>query len=151
MKTPIIRLAQHRDLPAIASFNQKMARETEDKELPDSLILPGVEAVLNDPLKGFYLVAETDNVLIGQLMITYEWSDWRNANIWWIQSVYVEKAYRGQGIYTALYEKIKEEARVNGVQTIRLYVEKENAVAQSVYEKLGMEETVYKLYEVTLQ
>ncbi|MHB1278976.1 MAG: GNAT family N-acetyltransferase [Bacteroidia bacterium] len=151
MKTPIIRFAQHRDLRSIASFNQKMARETEQKDLPDVLILPGVEAVLNDPLKGFYLVAEADNVVVGQLMITYEWSDWRNTNIWWIQSVFVEKEYRGKGVYTALYEKIKEEARLKGVHTIRLYVEKENADAQSVYEKLGMEETVYKLYEVTLQ
>lgn len=150
MKTPIIRLAQHRDLHAIAGFNQKMARETEHKELPDALIIPGVEAVLNDPLKGFYLVAEADNGVIGQLMITYEWSDWRNTNIWWIQSVFVEKEHRGKGVYTALYEKIKEEARLKGVHTIRLYVEKENSAAQAVYEKLGMEETVYKLYEVTL-
>lgn len=151
MKTPIIRIAQNRDLHSIAGFNQKMAWETEHKELPDAVIFHGVEAVLKDPLKGFYLVAEVDNVVIGQLMITFEWSDWRNTNIWWIQSVFVEKEHRGKGIYTALYEKIKDEARLKGVHTIRLYVEKENATAQSVYEKLGMEETVYKLYEVTLQ
>lgn len=151
MKTPTIRLAKVPDLHSIASFNQKMAWETEHKELPESTVIPGVEAVLNDPLKGFYLVAELDGGVIGQLMITYEWSDWRNTNIWWIQSVYVEKEHRGKGVYAALYEKIKDEARLNGVHTIRLYVEKENDTAQSVYEKLGMEETVYKLYEVTLR
>lgn len=151
MKTPIIRSARQGDLHSIASFNQKMAWETEHKQLADTLIIPGVEAVLNDPLKGFYLVAELDNTVIGQLMITFEWSDWRNREIWWIQSVFVESEYRGKGVYKALYEKIKEEAVKKGVQTIRLYVEKENAGAQAVYEKLGMEETVYKLYEVTLQ
>jgi ribosomal protein S18 acetylase RimI-like enzyme len=151
MKTPVIRLARKSDLHSIASFNQKMAWETEHKELPDTLIIPGVEAVFNDPLKGFYLVAEVDDLVVGQLMITYEWSDWRNNEVWWIQSVFVEKEYRGQGVYKALYEKVKTEAINKGVQTIRLYVEKENNQAQAVYEKLGMEETVYKLYEVTLQ
>lgn len=146
-----IRSATLNDAQLIAQFNQKMALETENKVLPDELIIPGVEAVLIDPVKGQYFVAEVDGVMRGQLMITYEWSDWRNNTIWWIQSVYVEEAFRGQGLYKALYEAVKEAAQKAHIQTIRLYVEKENFTAQKVYEKLGMEETVYAMYEATLQ
>lgn len=150
MKSIQIRQAKTDDVQRIATFNQKMAIETEDKLLPDTVILPGVEAVLIDPVKGFYLVAEVDGTMVGQLMVTYEWSDWRNGQIWWIQSVYVESDYRGKGIYTSLYEEVTRLAKSQNVRTIRLYVEKENQVAQTVYERLGMEETIYKLYEVTL-
>ncbi len=146
-----IRSATLNDAQLIAQFNQKMALETENKVLPDELIIPGVEAVLKDPVKGQYFVAEVDGVMRGQLMITYEWSDWRNNTIWWIQSVYVEEAFRGQGLYKALYEAVKEAAKKANIQTIRLYVERENSTAQKVYEKLGMEETVYAMYEATLQ
>lgn len=146
-----IRSATLNDAQLIAQFNQKMALETENKVLPNELIIPGVEAVLKDPVKGQYFVAEVDGVMRGQLMITYEWSDWRNNTIWWIQSVYVEEAFRGQGLYKALYEAVKEAAKKANIQTIRLYVERENSTAQKVYEKLGMEETVYAMYEATLQ
>jgi len=146
-----IRGANPEDISLIAQFNQKMALETEDKTLPDSLIIPGVEAVLKDAVKGRYYVAEEEGTMVGQLMITYEWSDWRNKTVWWIQSVYVEEAFRGRGIYKGLYEAVKKDAKQEGIQTIRLYVEKENHTAQKVYEKLGMEETVYTMYEATLQ
>ncbi|MBI1221157.1 MAG: GNAT family N-acetyltransferase [Bacteroidetes bacterium] len=145
-----IRKARFEDARSIAKFNQNMALETENKILADEVIMPGVEAVLKDESKGFYYVAETDEKVIGQLMITFEWSDWRNNTIWWIQSVYVDEPFRGKGIYKALYEKVKSDARNAGIQTIRLYVEKENHLAQSVYQKLGMEETVYDMYEVNL-
>lgn len=146
-----IRSATLADTALIAEFNQKMALETENKVLPDSHIIPGVTAILKDAVKGRYFVAEEDGIMRGQLMITYEWSDWRNNTIWWIQSVYVEEAFRGKGLYKALYEEVKKEARLAQVDTIRLYVEKENHTAQKVYEKLGMEETVYTIYEATLQ
>ncbi len=145
-----IRSATLADTALIAKFNQKMALETENKILADSLIIPGVEAILKDAVKGRYFVAEEEGIIRGQLMITYEWSDWRNNTIWWIQSVYVEETFRGKGLYKALYEEVKKEARLALVDTIRLYVEKENQTAQTVYEKLGMEETVYQMYEATL-
>ncbi|MDX5320458.1 MAG: GNAT family N-acetyltransferase [Bacteroidota bacterium] len=150
MKSFQIRQAKKADALTIARFNQNMAWETESKKLADELIIPGVQAVLDDPLKGRYYVAEQDGAVIGQLMITYEWSDWRNQTIWWIQSVYVNENSRGNGVYKALYEAVKNDASSAGVKTIRLYVEKENQVAKTVYRKLGMHETVYDLYEVIL-
>ncbi len=148
--TYTLRNATPEDAVTIARFNQLMARETEDKELPDEKILPGVKALLEDPVKGRYFVAEQDGQLVGQIMITYEWSDWRNATIWWIQSVYVRSDMRRKGIYRALYDKVREEAEKAGIETLRLYVERNNRVAQQVYEQLGMEETVYLLYEASL-
>lgn len=150
METFQIRRAQMDDAATIAQFNQNMAMETEHKVLPDHLIVPGVKAVFEDDTKGFYYVAESGGEVVGQLMITFEWSDWRNNTIWWIQSVYVKESFRGKGIYKALYEQVKIDARVEGVKTIRLYVEKENQSAQAVYRKLGMSETVYDMYEATL-
>lgn len=145
-----IRRARSEDYATIAQFNQNMALETENKILPDELIVPGVKAILDDAGKGFYYVAEADGEVIGQLMITFEWSDWRNNTIWWIQSVYVKENWRGKGIYKALYEQVKQDAKAANIQTIRLYVEKENQRAQEVYRKLGMQETVYDMYEANL-
>ncbi|TNE81817.1 MAG: GNAT family N-acetyltransferase [Bacteroidetes bacterium] len=146
----MIRIGNPEDTAIIADFNQKMAWETEKKQLDPTIINPGVEAVLKDSSKGFYLLFMEDNEVVGQLMVTYEWSDWRNNTIWWIQSVYVREDQRGKGIYTALYEEVKRRAKEAGIQTIRLYVEKENARAQRVYRHHGMEATHYDLFEVTL-
>ena len=145
-----IRNATPQDTETITEFNQKMAWETEERRLDDSIICPGVRAILEDPDKGFYIIALEGEKIVGQLMITYEWSDWRNNTIWWIQSVYVHEDYRGQGIYKRLYEEIKKRAGQAGISTIRLYVEKENTRAQGVYEKLGMHECQYHMYEVNL-
>lgn len=147
----MIRVGIPEDAAILADFNQKMAWETEKKQLDPAVINPGVEAVLRDPSKGFYLIYMSGDELVGQLMITYEWSDWRNNTIWWIQSVYVREDQRGKGIYTALYEEVKSRAQAAGIQTIRLYVEKENQKAQRVYQHHGMEVTHYDLYEVTLR
>lgn len=147
---PEIKKADSSHLPVIARFNQEMALETENKVLPDEIILPGVKAVLDDPSKGFYLIAEVNGEMAGQLMITYEWSDWRNATIWWIQSVYVVGIHRKKGLYSALYDHVKEQAKKAGVKTIRLYVEKQNSTAQEVYRRLGMEPGIYDFYEATL-
>lgn len=145
-----IRQAFLSDLDKIVSFNQLMAMETENRALASNTITEGVSALLNDPNKGFYLLAELDGQVVAQTMVTYEWSDWRNGNIWWIQSVYVEKGQRKKGIYKALYQRITSLAITKDVKAIRLYVEKENFAAQRVYERLGMEESHYLMYESEL-
>jgi ribosomal protein S18 acetylase RimI-like enzyme len=143
-----IRLAEKQDAPALVEFNQAMALETEGKMLDTQILRGGVESVFHDDKKGFYVVAQEKGRIIGGLMITYEWSDWRDGWFWWIQSVYILPEYRGRGIYRLLYEFVKNRAEeVGDVCGFRLYVEKENTGAQGVYEKLGMEKTYYLMYE----
>ncbi len=143
-----IRIAQKDDASALIAFNQAMALETEGRSLDPTTIKGGVEAVFDDEKKGFYVVAEESGEIVGGLMITFEWSDWRNAWFWWIQSVYVLPDSRGRGVYAALYEFVKEKARqARNVCGFRLYVEKENTRAQNVYEKLGMQRSKYLPYE----
>ena len=148
----IIRIAEEKDAPAMVEFNQAMAFETEGKRLETSVLKAGVEAVFTDPEKGFYIVAEdSEGMIIGGLMITFEWSDWRNKWFWWIQSVYILPAGRGRKIYSRLYQFAKDKARLkDDVGGFRLYVEKENRHAQKVYEKVGMDETHYLMYEEEL-
>jgi ribosomal protein S18 acetylase RimI-like enzyme len=145
-----IRIANESDALSLVNFNQAMALETEGKQLETNVLRGGVGAVFGDEKKGFYVVAEENSEIVGGLMITFEWSDWRNAWFWWIQSVYILPKARGRKIYSKLYEFVKDEAAKNGVCGIRLYVEKENENAQKVYEKLGMEESHYLMYEVKL-
>jgi GNAT superfamily N-acetyltransferase len=137
------------DITTIAMFNQSMARETEDKLLATKTIMSGVEHMVENTDLGFYLVAEAEGGVVGCLGITYEWSDWRNGLFWWIQSVFVDKEYRGQGAFRQLYDHVtrlaKEEPKVCG---IRLYVEDDNTGARHTYAALGMTETSYKLLEV---
>jgi GNAT superfamily N-acetyltransferase len=144
----IIRQAMAHDAAELAEFNMGIARETEGYELIPEVIRAGVEAVIANPEKGFYLVVELDNGIQASLMVTYEWSDWRNGTFWWIQSVYVRPHYRGQGLYGTLYERVKElAAQDESVCGFRLYVERNNTVAQKTYAKLGMDETEYLMYE----
>ena len=132
----------------MVDFNQAMALETEHKHLDDGLLSKGVAAVFDDAQKGFYVVAENDGEIVGGLMVTFEWSDWRNGWFWWIQSVYVRPEGRGKSTYSKLYEFVKRRASDAGnVCGFRLYVEKENENAQAVYKKLGMEETYYLMFE----
>ncbi len=144
-----IRKALRNDVQTIAEFNAAMALETEHLQLDISRLLLGVEGLFNNPDMGFYLVAEINGSIVGQMMVTYEWSDWRNGIFWWIQSVYVPPEFRAQKIYRTLYEYTvalaKEQQNVCG---LRLYVEKENERAHHVYEKLGMMLTNYDMYEV---
>ena len=136
------------DAPVIAAFNAVMAREIEAVELDPDRLLAGVRAVFDDPAKGFYLVAEQDSEVIGQLMITYEWSDWRNGVFWWVQSVYVAPAVRGRGAYRQLYGELLRRAQQQGdVCGVRLYVEHNNDAAKLAYAKLGMSATVYEMWE----
>ncbi len=150
MPTPIhIRVATPSDASFIVESNIAMAAETEGMALDPATVGPGVDAVLADSSLGFYLVAEIDGLPAGQLMVTYEWSDWRNGLWWWIQSVYVRHEYRRRGVYSALHRHVAEEARAaGGVCGLRLYVEQENTTAQQVYRSLDMYPTRYYMYEV---
>lgn len=143
-----IRLANASDAAELVDFNQAMALETEGKRLDSEILKNGVEAVFQDEKKGFYVVTEADAKIVGGLMVTFEWSDWRNGWFWWIQSVYILPDYRGRSIYRLMYEFVKNKAnQAKNVCGFRLYVEKENVNAQKVYEKLGMESSHYLMYE----
>ena len=145
------RLAVAGDAATLAGFNRAMALETEDKVLANGNLVAAVETVLRDSGHGFYAVADTGRELAGALLVTYEWSDWRNGRFWWIQSVYVRPEYRRQGIYRTLHRFVRDLARADGgVVGLRLYVERENANAQRTYAALGMSETVYRMYEEVL-
>jgi GNAT superfamily N-acetyltransferase len=148
-----IRPAVLSDAPTIAEFNLRLIRETETWTPDAATVKAGVLALLNDSGKGLYFVAESPaGEVIGQLMITHEWSDWRNGNIWWIQSVYVHADFRGQGIFQALFADVEERARAaREVCRLRLYVEKHNERARRAYLKLGMEETPYEVMEFNTQ
>jgi len=143
-----IRYARLEDATKLAEFNIKMALETEAIELIPEVIGAGVKTMINNPQRGFYLVAEDDSGIQASLMITTEWSDWRNGLFWWIQSVYVNPSYRRQGVYRKLYQKVKELAGAEpDICGFRLYVEHDNTIAQKVYRSLNMNETSYKLFE----
>ncbi len=143
-----IRQATLEDLPALVSFNRAIAMETEDLALDDTILTNGIRRFLEQDRYGFYTVAEVEGQVVGSLMITYEWSDWRNGVLWWVQSVYVSKDRRRQGIYTSLYQNVQKLAEERGdVCGFRLYVEKDNTAAQATYKSLGMKETYYRLFE----
>ena len=143
-----IRVAGAADADVIAQFNAAMAEETEQRRLHEPTLLAGVHGLLQDPGKGVYYLAEHGGRVVGQLMLTYEWSDWRNGMFWWIQSVYVAPELRRKGIYRALHRHVEAAARrTPGVRGLRLYVESENAAAQNAYHQLGMVRTGYLLFE----
>ena len=143
-----VRPAALADLEALVRFSAAMARETEARILDEDRLRQGTRAVLTSHERGFYLVAEQGSIVVGQLLITYEWSDWRNGVFWWIQSVYVEPSVRRRGVYRALHEYVLQEARRRGdVCGVRLYVEQDNAGAQATYARLDMNPTGYRIYE----
>ena len=143
-----IRRATRRDAEVLIAFNRAMALETERKVLMPHVIGAGVRHLLRHPEAGFYLVAESGAEVIGGLLVTTEWSDWRNGEFWWIQSVYVRARYRRQGVYRGLYRFVRALAATKrGVCGFRLYVEKTNRRAQATYRASGMERTHYLLYE----
>lgn len=146
-----IRDAVPADGRTIANYNSQMAEETEGRSLDSDVIGPGVAQVLRDRTKGRYWVAESNGDIVGQLMVTYEWSDWRNAMIWWIQSVYVPLEYRRKGVFSALYRHVESlAAKEPGVCGLRLYVETDNHRAQRTYEVLGMIKPSYLVMESML-
>ena len=140
------------DVPRIVKYNLLMAWETEHRRLDEATLTYGVMKVLQDPAKGRYFVAEADGEIVGQTMITYEWSDWRNGTFWWIQSVYVREDKRGSGIFSAIYRHIEQLAlKERDVCGLRLYAEEDNTRAERTYVKLGMKKTSYRLFEVELK
>lgn len=136
-----------RDYKFIVDSQLAMALETEKLKLNPEVLSSGVRAVFDDAKKGQYYIALLDGKPVGSLMITFEWSDWRNKMVWWIQSVYVKPEFRGQGIYKKLYEHILTTATLNQIAGIRLYVDKTNTNASAVYTKLGMDGGHYNLFE----
>ncbi|WP_233840141.1 GNAT family N-acetyltransferase [Dyella sp. 2HG41-7] len=150
MSTLNVRPAQRGDIAIVAEWNAAMAWETEQKRLDPQVLLRGVTAVMDEPRRGFYLVAELDGRAAGCLMVTYEWSDWRNGDFWWIQSVYVAPEARRSGVFRAMYRDVSQRAKQAGAVGLRLYVETENVRAQNTYRDLGMEQCHYFMYEQML-
>lgn len=142
-----IRSAVREDIAPIARWNLAMAWETEQKALDPAVLERGVTAVFDEPRRGFYLVAERAGEPVGCLLVTYEWSDWRAGDFWWIQSVYVAASARREGVFRQLYEEAKQRAAQAGAVGLRLYVETENERAQRTYAGLGMERCHYFMYE----
>ncbi len=146
-ETTAVREATVEDRDRIVEYNRAMARETEGRELDLATVRAGVEALLADPSRGRYFLAERGDTAVGQAMVTYEWSDWRNGRLWWIQSVYVAPVHRRSGVYRSLHEHVERLARARDAAGLRLYVERENEAARRTYERLGMEPSDYVMYE----
>lgn len=136
------------DIPILVDFQQKLALETESVSLDPQILKKGMQALFDDPSKGFYNVVEESGIIIGCHMVTYEWSDWRNGMVLWLQSVYVTESYRKKGIFKMMYDNIlriiSEDASLIG---LRLYVDKTNERAMKVYQSLGMNGDHYTVYE----
>ncbi|HEY9004807.1 MAG TPA: GNAT family N-acetyltransferase [Ohtaekwangia sp.] len=143
-----IRKATHKDLATLVDFQQKLAYETENIQLDRETLYKGMQAIFDDAAKGFYTVAEEGGVVVGCYLITYEWSEWRNGMVWWLQSVYVLESYRKKGVFRMMYahviQSIKNDTSLIG---LRLYVDKSNARAMQVYESMGMNGEHYTVYE----
>jgi GNAT superfamily N-acetyltransferase len=143
-----IRMGEMNDADIVAEANIAMAWETERKRLDPVVIGRGVRALLNNPQYGFYVIACDGQTIAGSLMVTSEWSDWRNALIWWIQSLYIQPAYRRHGVFRKLYDFVRTQASQRpDVCGIRLYVEQSNHIAKQAYGAVGMHETSYRIYE----
>ena len=154
LQTVTVRQARLEDLDVLVRFSAAMAQESEGRRLDLGRLRAGTARVFNDPQRGRYLVAEVlgtpaeRETIVGQLLITYEWSDWRNAMFWWIQSVYVDPAWRRRGVYRRMHETVVQEAHAStDVCGIRLYVERENKIAQATYAHVGLKRSAYEVYE----
>lgn len=143
----MLRVARVDDLETLVAYNRAMARETEDLELDPQVLRAGVLALLEGRRPGRYYVVEEEGRVVAQLMITYEWSDWRNRDVWWIQSVYVAPDARRHGHYRTLYLHVLEEAKRAGAGGVRLYVDRRNTRAQATYQALGMDGAHYQVFE----
>jgi GNAT superfamily N-acetyltransferase len=144
----IIRQAIETDTASIVEFQLAMAWETEQLQLDEPTVVKGVAAVFADSSKGIYYVAETNGQVVGSLLTTFEWSDWRNGTVLWIQSVYVRPEFRKRSIFSRLYKHIQEKVALNSdLRGIRLYADKTNTSAHGVYEHLGMTSEHYQMYE----
>jgi N-acetylglutamate synthase-like GNAT family acetyltransferase len=147
----IIRNAVIDDAEIIAENNKSLALESENIILKYETVLKGVKKLITDKNKGFYIIAEKNNKIIGQIMITFEWSDWKNKNIWWLQSVYVNKFCRQKGIFKELFNNIKRRASNQNIDTLRLYVHSNNKNAKKVYHQIKMIEVPYNIFQMKLK
>jgi ribosomal protein S18 acetylase RimI-like enzyme len=145
--TPRIRAARIEDLEALVAGNIALAEETERTRLDVDTLREGVLALLESRAPGRYWIAELEGRVVGQLLITFEWSDWRNRMVWWIQSVYVEPDARGRGVLRTLYDVARREAQAAGAGGLRLYVNTHNVRAQAVYTALGLNGDHYRVFE----
>jgi ribosomal protein S18 acetylase RimI-like enzyme len=146
----IVRPATAADAAIVAEFNIAMAQETESTTLDSGTVLAGVRAGISDPNKAMYFVAEADGCIAGCCMVTHEWSDWRNGDIWWLQSVYVAPQHRRSGVFRAMYRNVESAARSSGAVCLRLYVERDNLNAKETYQAMGMSLTKYDVMEQRL-
>jgi len=145
----IVKEGTPKDTDDIARFQQEMALETEGKILDTAVLKRGIKTIFDSNDKGFYLVAEVDGHVVGSLLVTYEWSDWRNATFWWIQSVFVDANWRRVGVYRSMHDYVFRLADSSkDICGIRLYVERANSIAQQTYRNLGMTPAHYDLYEI---
>jgi ribosomal protein S18 acetylase RimI-like enzyme len=147
-----VRHAGYADVDTLLEFSAAMAQETEGRRLDRQRLREGTLAVLDAPERGFFIVAEIldreHHRLVGQLMVTFEWSDWRNGLFWWVQSVYVDPAWRRQGVYRTMYDTLSAKAKADPqVCGIRLYVEQSNHAAQAVYQRVGLAPSGYRVFE----
>lgn len=145
-----IRKAKLSDAEAIAKQNILLAQESEGVFISYDIVFMAVKSLLSNKDKGFYIVAEENNEIIGQIMITFEWSDWRNTTIWWMQSVYVQKQWRKKGVFSKLFEYVQQQAIHSKIQILRLYVHEYNTVAQKVYQQIGMKKQPYVIFQHTI-
>lgn len=143
-----IRQAASTDVDTIARYNVALCRETEGRELDPATVTNGVKRFVSECHRGRYFVAVINGEVVGQTAYTFEWSDWRNGEIWWIQSVYVHPDFRSQGVFRTLFMHIKELAEADAdCCGIRLYMEQENKTARESYRRLGFSETGYVVFE----
>ena len=145
-----IRRGEPRDAVVVAEYNRRLAPDR-TQVLDPEVLARGVARVLGDPARGIYYVAEREGDVVGQLMLTYEWSDWRDGWWWWVQSVYVREDARRLGVFRALFDNMLQDARAAGdVVGVRLYVEKDNKRAQATYQQMGMKDGGYLFYDLSL-
>lgn len=145
-----VRPAVSSDAPAIVERNLALASESEGRALDRAVVEAGVRAILADPGRGRYWIAELDGRVVGQCLVTTEWSDWSGGAYWWLQSVYVDREARGTGVFRSLFDRVRSEAGNRDVAALRLYVDEENRSARAVYERLGMDRTGYRIYQLSL-
>ncbi len=147
-----IRAGRPGDLETLVQYNLALARETESLTLDAAVLRSGVEKALARPESSRYFVAEAKEKVIGQTMVTFEWSDWRDGFIWWLQSVYVHPDHRSQGVFHKIYSHIEQEARKDqAARAIRLYVMEDNARGMGAYKKAGLAPSGYVVYERELE
>lgn len=148
MSEVYIRKAKLEDIPTLVDFQQRLADETEGVKLNGAILEKGMAALFSDPTKGFYYVAEFKGEIVGCHSVTFEWSDWRNGMVYWLQSVYVKESYRKAGVFKKMYDNLIGIIQADpGIIGLRLYVDKSNARAQKVYASLGMNGEHYTVYE----